>query len=88
MRVSPFVDQAIGRRTDYDNLDLIDSLKAPVTFVFGGKDPIVGPALAQTLASRASRAKVVVFPDAGHGLFIQEPERFNALLDANQCRRR
>jgi pimeloyl-ACP methyl ester carboxylesterase len=87
MRVSPFVDQAIARRVGYDNLDLVDSLRAPVTFVFGGKDPIVGPALAQTLTSRLPWAKVVVFADAGHGLFIEDPERFNALLDAGQCRR-
>jgi pimeloyl-ACP methyl ester carboxylesterase len=86
MRVSPFVDQAIARRASYDNLDLLGALHAPVTFVFGGKDPIVGPALAQTLASRLPQAKVVVFPTAGHGLFIEDPETFNALLDAQQCR--
>jgi pimeloyl-ACP methyl ester carboxylesterase len=88
MRVSPFVDQAIARRTDYDNLDLVGSLREPMTFVFGGKDPIVGPALAQTLTASVPRAKVVVFPNAGHGLFIEDPERFNALLDADQCRHR
>jgi pimeloyl-ACP methyl ester carboxylesterase len=87
MRVSPFVDQAIARRAGYDNLDLQDSLRVPVTFVFGGKDPIVGPALAQTLASRLPRAKVIVFPDAGHGLFIEDPDTFNALLDRDQCQR-
>ena len=87
MRVSPFVDQAIARRTGYDNLDLKGSLHAPVTFVFGGKDPIVGPALAQTLTSHLPEAKVVVFPNAGHGLFIEDPQTFNALLDADQCRR-
>jgi pimeloyl-ACP methyl ester carboxylesterase len=81
MRVSPFVDQGIARRAGSDNLDLADSLHAPVTFVFGGRDPIVGPALAQTLASRLPRAKVVVFPNAGHGLFIEDPDTFNALLD-------
>ncbi len=88
MRVSPFVDQAIARRTGYDNLDLLDTLKAPVTFVLGGKDPIVGPTLAQTLRSRLPRAKVVVFPNAGHALFIEDPDAFNTLLDADQCRRR
>jgi len=66
---------------------LLDLLHAPVTFVFGGKDPIVGPALARTVASRLPRAKVVAFPNAGHGLFIEDPETFNALLDADQCRR-
>lgn len=87
MRVSPFVDQAIARRAGYDNLDLQDSLRGSLTFVFGGKDPIVGPALAQTLASRLPRAKVVVFPNAGHGLFIEDPDAFNALLDRDQCQR-
>jgi pimeloyl-ACP methyl ester carboxylesterase len=86
MRVSPFVDQAIARRASYDNLDLIDSLRAPVTFVFGGKDQIVGPAMAETLKSRVPGAKVVVFPNAGHGLFIEDPQTFNALLDSDQCR--
>ncbi len=85
MRVSPFVDQAIARRAGYDNLDLRDSLHAPITLVFGGKDPIVGPALAQTLTANLPRAKVVVFPNAGHGLFIEDPEHFNALLDDKKC---
>jgi pimeloyl-ACP methyl ester carboxylesterase len=87
MRVSPFVDRAIARRTGYDNQDIVGSLQAPVTFVFGGKDPTVSPAMTQTLTSLFPRAKVVVFPNAGHGLFIEDPERFNALLDTEQCRR-
>jgi pimeloyl-ACP methyl ester carboxylesterase len=86
MRVSPFVDRAIARRAGYDNLDLVNALRAPVTFVFGGKDPIIAPAVAQILESRLPRAKAVVFADAGHGLFIEDPERFDALLDADQCR--
>jgi pimeloyl-ACP methyl ester carboxylesterase len=85
MRVSPFVYRAIVRRAGYDNLDLVSALQTHVTFVFGGKDPIVNPTLAHVLESRLPRAKTVVFPDAGHGLFIEDPERFNALLDADQC---
>ena len=87
MRVSPFVDRAIALRTGYDNLDLLGSLHAPLSFVFGGKDPIVNPVLAQTLTTRVPQAKVVVFPKAGHGLFVEDPATFNALLDADQCRR-
>jgi pimeloyl-ACP methyl ester carboxylesterase len=83
MRVSPFVDQAIARRTGYDNLDLVSRLDVPVTFVFGGKDPIVSPAVAQTLSSLVPKAKAVVFPNAGHGLFIEDPETFNKLLEAH-----
>ncbi len=88
MRVSPFVDQAVARRAGYDNLDLLPSLHAPITLVFGGKDPVVGPATAQRLTALLPHAKVTVFPNAGHALFIENPEMFNALLDANQCRRR
>ncbi len=86
MRVSPFVDRAIARRAGSDNLDLLGSLRAPMTFVFGGRDPIVGPLLAQALASRLPRARFITYPKAGHSLFIEDPDTFNTLLDADQCR--
>jgi pimeloyl-ACP methyl ester carboxylesterase len=85
MRVSPFVDRAIAARAGSTNTDMIASLRAPVTLVFGGKDPIVNPTVARSLAALFPAAHVVQFPEAGHALFLEEPARFNQILEAAQC---
>jgi pimeloyl-ACP methyl ester carboxylesterase len=86
MRVSPFVDRAIAGRAGDTNRDMLDSIHAPVTLVFGGKDPIISAALAQTVSSTLAGATVVQFPNAGHAPFIEDAQRFDEILDRRQCR--
>jgi pimeloyl-ACP methyl ester carboxylesterase len=88
MRVSPFVDRAIVKRANTDNLDIVASLHAPITLVAGGKDPILKPALAQRVLAALPHAKFVSFPDSGHALFVQEPKKFDDLLEQAQCGRK
>jgi pimeloyl-ACP methyl ester carboxylesterase len=71
MRVSPFVDRAIVKRANTDNLDIAASLRAPITLVTGGKDPILTPALAQRVAAALPKAKLVSFSESGHALFLE-----------------
>lgn len=85
MRVTPFVDRGIARRAGDLNIDLPSSLHAPVTLVFGGKDPIVNPTLAHLVASAMPSASVVSFPDAGHAPFLEDARRFDDLLDSSHC---
>jgi pimeloyl-ACP methyl ester carboxylesterase len=85
MRVSPFVDRALARRVAGSNTDLIPKLHAPVTLVFGGRDPIVAPAVQARLRALFPNARVVDFPEAGHALFLEDAARFNELLGSMQC---
>jgi len=85
MRVSPFVDRALARRAGGSNTDLIPKLRAPVTLVFGGRDPIVAPAVQARLRALFPNARVVDFPEAGHALFLEDAARFNELLGSMQC---
>jgi pimeloyl-ACP methyl ester carboxylesterase len=87
MRVSPFVDRAIMKRANTDNLDIAASLHAPVTVVAGGRDAIITPALAQQVVAALQHAKFVSFPGSGHALFIEEPEKFDDILEQAQCGR-
>jgi len=86
MRVTPFVDRAIARRANDTNMDILASIHIPVILVFGGKDPIVNPALARRVSSAFQGAKVVKFPAAGHAPFIEDAQRFDDMLTNGQCR--
>jgi pimeloyl-ACP methyl ester carboxylesterase len=88
MRVSPYVDRAIVKRANTDNLDIVASLHVPITLVTGGKDPIVTPALAQRVLAALPKAKFVSFPDSGHALFVEEPKKFGDILEEAQCSRK
>ncbi|MFG6441548.1 alpha/beta fold hydrolase [Roseateles sp. LKC17W] len=83
MRVGPWVDQAVARRARS-----AATLPAqPAVFATGGKDPLVGPATVARLKDFFPQARFVDFADAGHAVFIDEPARFNALIDEIQCQR-
>jgi non-heme chloroperoxidase len=85
MRTSPYVDRAIAARGATTNQDLIARIRAPVTIVNGGRDPIVRPELDAQLRALWPQARAVPFPEAGHAPFLEQPARFNALLDELQC---
>jgi non-heme chloroperoxidase len=85
MRTSPFVDRAIAARAGTTNQDLIARLHAPVTLVIGGQDPIVRPEMAARVRALWPQARYIAFPDSGHAPFLDEPARFDALLDEMQC---
>lgn len=81
MRVSPWVDRAIiGRARSAEVIPL-----QGVTFVNGGKDPIVRPAFVEKLKDFFPNAQFVDFPESGHAPFLEDPDRFNALIDKLQC---
>jgi microsomal epoxide hydrolase len=56
----------------------LDRLKCPLLYVVSG----VLAGQAEMVRQRKPSARVEVFADAGHALFVDEAERFNALLDA------
>jgi len=82
MRVGPWVDRAVAQRPRSPKIELAQ----PITFATGGKDPLVGPATVARLKDFFPQARLVDFPTAGHAVFLDEPARFNALVDELQCR--
>ena len=87
MRVSPFVDRGIVKLSLTSNTDLLPKLSAPVTLIFGGKDPIIPASFSSSVKRLFPQARVVDFPEAGHAPFMDEPGRFNTLLDELHCSR-
>lgn len=85
MRVAPWVERGVARRPRSD------APAAPpqaLVFATGGKDPLVGPAVVARLKTAFPKARFVDFADAGHAVFLDEPARFNALIDELHCARR
>ena len=54
----------------------------PLLFIAGGRDfqTAIGPQ--QALASKVRDGRVIVYPDAGHFMFAEEPERFARDVEA------
>ncbi|WP_410630995.1 alpha/beta fold hydrolase [Amycolatopsis sp. cmx-4-83] len=47
----------------------------PLSFLWGMRDPVSGPRIAQELRNRKPDADVVEYPDLGHCPHVEEPER-------------
>jgi len=84
MRVGPWVEQGVANRPRGGRMDIAQ----PVTFATGGKDPLITAATVARLPEFFPHARLVAFPDAGHAVFLDEPARFDALLEELQCPRR
>jgi pimeloyl-ACP methyl ester carboxylesterase len=54
----------------------------PGQVIYGDADVITPPARIEEIAKPWSGASVHVIPGAGHALYLEQPERFNALLAA------
>lgn len=81
MRVSPAVDRAVMRRPrKAEPLPLSE-----ITFINGAKDPLVGPAITAKLRDFFPKATFIEFAESGHAPFLDNPERFNHIIDELQC---
>ncbi len=66
-----------------DFTDVLRSIKVPVV-VFGANSDIFphGIAMGKAIAGQAPHATFIPFDDAGHMLFYEQPQKFNAALAA------
>ena len=55
-----------------------ERLTMPLLFIAGGKDFQVAIAPQRALAAKVKNGRVLVYPNAGHFMFADEPERFAA----------
>lgn len=58
--------------------DALPHLVNPTLIVHGEQDELVDPQNARNMAARIPNAKLVLVPDAGHAVALQEPEWFAA----------
>ena len=63
-----------------DSLQLA-RIKTPTLIVVGAEDPVITPENAATLAGHIAGARLETVPDAGHSVYFEKPEIFNALVD-------
>jgi pimeloyl-ACP methyl ester carboxylesterase len=54
----------------------------PVQFIFGSADVVTPPEQNRRVAAARPGAPVIEIPDAGHAVYLEQPERFNSALAA------
>jgi pimeloyl-ACP methyl ester carboxylesterase len=73
------LDQGLG---DCDLQRTLPQLQAPTLLIWGGKDPIMGEDVRQTLREALPHAQVKIFPALGHNPFWEEPRASAAVINA------
>ena len=65
-------------------IDAMSRVTAPTLLIWGGRDPLLVPASADTLAGYLNHAQVskIILPDVGHYPPLEAPERFAQLVAA------
>lgn len=61
----------------FDMRELHPKIKAPALVITGAEDFICGPACADELAAGIAGARKVIVGDAGHMIFVEQPEAFH-----------
>jgi proline iminopeptidase len=57
-----------------------DAITMPVLAISGGRDGVADPAPVAALVAKMPRGKMLRYPDAGHFLYVEQPERFSTDL--------
>lgn len=81
MLVHPKVRESLLRRT-LDFTSVLETISKPVLVTYGDADRIMLPAMAQTILQHVPNAQGSEYSGCGHLTFMEEPDRFNAELDA------
>lgn len=74
-----YVRRAMAQRK-LDNQDLVEKLSLPVLFALGEEDNPFQLEDAVELAASHDNLSLTVYEGAGHSVFMEQPERFNAEL--------
>ena len=60
----------------FDGTELLKDIRCPVLVVTGDQDAVIPPSNSDILVQQLSDAKLVVYPEVGHLILIEEPEIF------------
>jgi pimeloyl-ACP methyl ester carboxylesterase len=74
------LDQGLGDLADLQRT--LPRLKAPTLLVWGSADPIMEPAVRETLRRALPRAQVKIFSGLGHNPFWEDPHACAAVINA------
>jgi pimeloyl-ACP methyl ester carboxylesterase len=77
VRVATF--RAMGH---YDLTTALGTIGVPTLVMLGARDRLVDPSETRALAAALPRGRLVEFPDAGHALFLERAEAFQAEVAA------
>jgi len=79
MQLPAYARRAMATR-GLENADLLDQLRLPVRFVIGQTDssPYISEALIRGLSEKVPSGSMKVMPEAGHAVFLDAPDEFNA----------
>ncbi|MGH2684068.1 MAG: alpha/beta fold hydrolase [Actinomycetota bacterium] len=66
--------------TGHDLTPMLPKVQMPAMVMIGDRDRLVNPRESMAMARGLPRATVVRYPDAGHAMFLEEHETFNADL--------
>ncbi len=61
------------------NWENLARVKAPTLFIAGGADLLAPPPMMRAFAQRLPQADMLVLPDAGHSVYWELPDMFNAI---------
>ena len=59
----------------------VAALEVPVLFIAGEEDPLIPPPVLDAAAKHFRDARVVRVPEAGHSVYFERAEKFNAIVD-------
>jgi pimeloyl-ACP methyl ester carboxylesterase len=65
---------------NFDALDRIPAIAAPVHVVAGAEDIFTPPRFSREIAAAIPGAALTILPEVGHGMFWETPEQFNTAL--------
>jgi pimeloyl-ACP methyl ester carboxylesterase len=79
MIVQPKVRGFLVQR-ELDFAPVLKNLTVPVLVTHGRQDTVVLPAMSEYILANCKAARASWFDDAGHGPFLEAPDRFNEEL--------
>ena len=68
--------------TAFDLRPVLGRIGAPTLVIAGEEDFITGPVCAEEIAAALTDATLVLLPDCGHFIFLEQRDRFAAAVTA------
>ncbi|MCE4614279.1 MAG: alpha/beta hydrolase [Desulfurococcales archaeon] len=65
---------------EFNAYDKLDKIRASTLVISGGKDIIIPPDNGRLLAKKIPNSRLVIFENSGHGLILQELDRFVSVV--------
>ncbi len=77
---SPMMRQVMNKAVNHDLTDRLTLIKAPTLLIWGGCDTATPLRDARLMERRIPDAGLVVYPEAGHFVFLERPEAVTAVI--------